>query len=460
MKFFSFLILILKLIKIQSKNFIEISSIENLTLEIKKNNFSNIFYPKLLIIYLYSNSCPHCKIFSPKFENVSNYFKSNKNLTFIKIENKIYQKIKKNFTKLKIEGFPAIFIFKLNEFFKFFDDFEEENLINFINENYEINCNNLNENEIEKFVFNNEKNFILFFLEKEKNFNVFKYLNNIFSLFINKKNCYYFINNNLTFLNNFNNKILIFNEKKGFNSFNLNEYFNKSENFINNKFKFFLKKFYFYDFYSIENFNNKFLNFFNKILYFFYENENEYFYFFNLIQILKIEYQNLIDDFFIVLDNFNNQKNDSKIYYFADYSGIFYENSQKFEIIDINKINKKKKNVEEFYNLNILINFLKEEKSGKFEKNENEQKLFEIKENLQQIQNELNKLNNETKEKKNNNNKFLNNNNNNKIENENDFFIFKNIILIFYLLIYSILFYFFYKFILINFKENKTIKEF
>ena len=54
-------------------------------------------------------------------------------MKFIKIDNKIYQKIKKDFPILKIEGL-ANFIFKLSEFFKFFDDFEEKNLINFINE--------------------------------------------------------------------------------------------------------------------------------------------------------------------------------------------------------------------------------------------------------------------------------------------------------------------------------------
>ena len=473
MKFFSLIILIFKIIKTKSKNFIEISSLEKFQNQIKNidNNFteSNLNYPKLLIIYLYSNSCPHCKIFSPKFESVANNFKTNKNLTFIRIENKIYQKIKKNFTNLKIEGFPAIFIFKLNEFFQFFDNFEEKNLMNFINENYEINCNFLKENEIKKFFFNkeNKKKFILgIFSEKEKKFNIFKYLNNINSLFINKNNCYYFINNkNLTFLNNFNNKILIFNSKKGFNSFNLNEFNFTNQNFIiNNQFKNYLKKFFFDDFYSIKKFQKKFLNLFKKSLYFFYENENEFFYFLNLIQTMKIEHQNLIDDFIIVFDNINNQINDSKIFYFADDSGIYYENSQKFEIIDINKIEKQKNNIQEFYNLNVLLNFLKEEKSGKFEKNESEKKLIEIRENLNKIQNELNNLNNfsDENEKKNENNKFLNNNNTIfQNTNENDFFIFKNIIIIFYLLIYSILFYFFYKFILINFtEENKAIKEF
>ena len=166
MKFFCLIILIFKIIKTKSKNFIEISSLEKFQNQINNinNNFteSNLNYPKLLIIYLYSNSCPHCKIFSPKFESVANNFKTNKNLTFIRIENKIYQKIKKNFTNLKIEGFPAIFIFKLNEFFKFFDNFEEKNLMNFINENYEINCNFLKENEIKKFFFNKENKKNLF----------------------------------------------------------------------------------------------------------------------------------------------------------------------------------------------------------------------------------------------------------------------------------------------------------
>ena len=117
MKFFSLIILIFEIIKIKNKNFIEISSLEKFQIQINNTiNFSaNLNYPKLLIIYLYSNSCPHCKIFSPKFENVSNNFKTNKNLTFIRIENKIYQKIKKDFLILKIEGFPANFLFKLND---------------------------------------------------------------------------------------------------------------------------------------------------------------------------------------------------------------------------------------------------------------------------------------------------------------------------------------------------------
>lgn len=263
-----------------------------------------------VVIYIFSPHCPHCFKFSPKYNHISNLYKDNDKIKFIKISSSHEEIFEKYFY---IESFPKIVLYNQNLFLMYSGLNEVDEVSDFISTKSNYQCTEIDSLErFDNFITEN----ILFSYQKEKSyvFGVFEdvpsrkekiisYFNKLHVLnkdILKEKQCYYFFysnpNEKTSFSKQINNKeilqfflntnedknfIFSYNYQKGINSFT---FFNNEMIEDQNIFKeikglyrkFLLKNIFPYyqkyndiDLYELFSRNSKFLIFS-------YENETQY----------------------------------------------------------------------------------------------------------------------------------------------------------------------------------------
>lgn len=266
-----------------------------------------------VVIYIFSPQCPHCFQFSPKYDHISNLYKDNDKIKFIKISSVHYEIFEKYFY---IESFPKVVLYNQKLFLMYSGLNEVDEVSDFISTKSNYQCTEIDSLErFDNFITENilfsyqkEKSYIFGVFEdvpskKEKMIENFNRLHALNKDILREKQCYYFFysnpNEKTAFGKQINNKeilqfflntnedknfIFSYNYQKGINSFTFfnNEMLEDQNIFkeIKGLYRKFLLKniFPFYqkyndiDLYELFSRNSKFLIFS-------YENETQYNYF-------------------------------------------------------------------------------------------------------------------------------------------------------------------------------------
>ena len=494
-----------------TSNIININYIEQF------EDYLNQGFNKILVIEIYNKDCIHCKEFFPKYYNLSLMFKPLEDFIFIKIEGKVYNIIVNKYSEIKTKGVPSLFIYNSNKFIKYNGFMNIENIYSFLIEKYEFDCKEINEGEyfnnfIEdkiKFSKQRKSNYILgIFNKNEINIdniiNKFKFLNFRNKDIIQVDTCFYFLYDNNKYIINFEiqdflfehskNSIMIYNNQKGINTFNLIDFkkFNESLNSnysinFDNLYRNFLLKNYLSLILNIQSYQIENLYYLPQNSFIFsYKTIEEQKYFKSLIKEIT-SYSIYNNDYILILLDISKKIKLKKTLSLTKNTGIyFFEPGLQNERIVIEKNNET--NLENNFPVQIVLKYIKLEKQGNLplsKSDEDEIKLIKLIENMKKEFNEKfadfkkrtfknNSLNysNQTNNNRNNNNTikidkkkkiikeqtFLETEQNIELETKN---IKKLILLPLYFIIYSILFIWLYKKYIskIDIKFLKELKE-
>ena len=489
--------------KFKIKNIINIKNYNDYLINIKKTTKG-----KTTILVIYTNSCPHCRDFAPKYVNISNHFINNKNITFLRINSNVYDLFMDNITEFKVYGVPSIFFYTNEKFIEYKESRDVDYFINYINQQHNFKCEEINESILSQLINDdiilsnhNNKSFIIGLFPKvnnqfnERDIEIFQKLNSRQGNLIKSSDCFYFLYDNdilnksnetkfLT-LNEGKNYIYVYNYQKGIKNF---PYFDNnyiSLNFsdvymkqIESKYIDFIKN-NFFPYYILceDSLISKIILLNKKLLLFTFENNNQKEFYIEIINQL-LGNKTIQNNYFMVLINNTDEKSLVSKYYKE--TAVYY--TKKFETDEIIiELNKNKALSEQYDIIDKIKDFIynnnenEEEKSDDDLKN-NVQKGLEIIQDILKFLTDENKnttenINyNKTEEIKE--NKTLEDNKSNK-------FLFKNLrsknqekenkkkeknkihhfTIFLYLIIYSILFYFFYKKYLINEEFNPFKSE-
>ena len=489
--------------KFKIKNIINIKNYNDYLINIKKTTKG-----KTTILVIYTNSCPHCRDFAPKYVNISNHFINNKNITFLRINSNVYDLFMDNITEFKVYGVPSIFFYTNEKFIEYKESRDVDYFINYINQQHNFKCEEINESILSQLINDDiilsnysNKSFIIGLFPKvnnqfnERDIEIFQKLNSRQGNLIKSSDCFYFLYDNdilnksnetkfLT-LNEGKNYIYVYNYQKGIKNF---PYFDNnyiSLNFsdvymkqIESKYIDFIKN-NFFPYYILceDSLISKIILLNKKLLLFTFENNNQKEFYIEIINQL-LGNKTIQNNYFMVLINNTDEKSLVSKYYKE--TAVYY--TKKFETDEIIiELNKNKALSEQYDIIDKIKDFIynnnenEEEKSDDDLKN-NVQKGLEIIQDILKFLTDENKnttenINyNKTEEIKE--NKTLEDNKSNK-------FLFKNLraknqekenkkkeknkihhfTIFLYLIIYSILFYFFYKKYLINEEFNPFKSE-
>ena len=351
----------------------------NTTKEFELNIKINGTLKNTLIILFYSHSCGHCQHFQPIYKNISKILKDNINVKFSKIVLSSCEQIFKKYPQINVPYIPMIYLYKNGNFIRYQGKREQEEIISFINNAHNFECNEiLSLSELNKFI--NKKT--LFSLDKKSHFilglfknktksnkeidNISFIKNNFFELntlnndILLNKNCFYYVytdnneknkNESYNFINNilFNendrdneneNLIFAYNYQRGLNTFslfnsylkfknnstNINDYnnINKHIKIIQNKFKSFINDNYLYKYYYINSKNDlkNFINHNKNYFIFKYKTTKTYKLYINEINYILSLNNSLSNNYLFLLFNISTKYEKEKISFFTPHDFI------------------------------------------------------------------------------------------------------------------------------------------
>ena len=351
----------------------------NTTKEFESNIIINGTFKNTLIILFYSHSCGHCQHFLPIYKNISEILKNNTNIKFSKILLSSSDQIFKKYPQINVPYIPMIYIFKNGNFIRYQGKREQEEIISFINNIHNFECNEiLSFSELDKFInhktifsLDKESQFILgLFKNKEKSNkkiddisfikNNFFELNTLNNDILLNKNCFYYFfhdkqnkNKNENEKNNFidkflfkennrenNNLIFSYNYQRGLNTFSLfNSYLNFKNNstklndynnlnkhikIIQNKYKSFINDNYLYKYYYINSKDElkKFINHNKNYFIFKYKTSKTYKLYINEINYILSLNNSLNNNYLFILFNISSKYEKEKISFFTPHDFI------------------------------------------------------------------------------------------------------------------------------------------
>ena len=325
-------------------------------------NIKNTTKGKFKVLLIYSNSCPHCLRFVPKYYNVSISLSNIKNIQFLRINSNVYDKFSDK-TEFQIRGYPEIFIYQEQKFIQYLDNHEEKELTDFIQNQYSYKCKQINVTYLnylfnETLMYSNINQYFTFilgifynesFIINENNIKIYNKLNSRQGNLIESAYCFYFFYTNDIVVNHQLLKYFVLNEKKSYiylynhqkGYINFPYYNNKyislnfSEKYMQNLEKNYIELIAKNTFPYYFTFKNallpKILKMNKKILIFsFQNNEQEKLFLENIKTILG--FKSVKENYLILLKDINDEK--SSLYKYFNQPGIYYsKNFRTDEIV-------------------------------------------------------------------------------------------------------------------------------